>query len=150
MLNPSGRMLGAVMLLSVFVAISQGSDYIARPTDTAPTLSVAESALDFDFWGGIFLFFASLALAGALFSVWPVAIIGHGVLAFNYLAISLGVFWSLIDNWQGYGWNTGVIYISFAIFHALVADGCYDEWAREWKHVPPSVGLVEDRGHSDL
>lgn len=134
------------MLLSVLIAISQGLDYIARPPETAPTLSIVERAVALDFWGAIFLTFAGLALAGGLFSVWPVAILGHGVLAFNYLAISLGVAWSLVDDWQGYGWNTAVIYMSFAAFHALVADGCYDEWAREWVKTPPGVELVDEDG----
>lgn len=142
-LNPSSGVLGAAMLLSVIIAISQGLDYIARPPETAPTLSIVERAVALDFWGIIFLTFAGLALAGGLFSLWPAAILGHGVLAFNYLAISLGIAWSLIDDWQGYGWNTGVIYLSFAIFHALVADGCYDEWAREWDRPPPPVEVVD-------
>ena len=151
-LDPGNKLIGFAMLISVFIAMSQGLDYIARPAETAPTLSVVERALALDFWGAIFCTFAVIALAGGLFSIWPAAILGHGVLAFNYLAISLGVGWSLVDNWQGYGWNTGVIYLGFAIFHGLVADGCYDEWAREWGHIPPPIDLVieDSDGRSDL
>ena len=149
-LDPSNKVLGFAMLLSVLIAFSQGLDYIARPPETAPTLSIIEQMVTLDFWGTIFLVFAGLALVGGLFSIWPAAILGHGVLAFNYLAISLGIGWSLIDDWQGYGWNTGVIYLAFAVFHALVADGCYDEWAREWDKAPPAVEVVDIDGHTDL
>lgn len=143
-LNPSSKLLGSAILMSLVISISMGLDYTARPPSTAPTLSVVEQSMPLDVWGILFLFFAGIALVGNVFETWPAAILGHGVLAFIYLAISFGVIWSLVENWQGYGWNTGVIYLVFAAFHALVADGCYGEWAREWKKPPVPIEIVED------
>lgn len=152
-ITPSTIMLGIAILLSIVIAMSQGLDYIVRPSETAVTLTVLESKFPLDFWGIVFVTFAGIALVGTVFEFWPAAILGHGVLAVNYFAIGSGVVWSLIDDWKGYGWNTGVIYLCFATFHYLVADGCYDEWAKEWRKPPPPLDLVmgEDaNGQSDL
>ena len=149
---PGNALVGLAVLLSLVIAFSQGLDYMARPSETAATLSVLESKMALDFWGVIFLTFATTSLFGTIFEFWPAGILGHGVLAVNYLAIGSGVVWSLIDNWVGYGWNTGVIYICFAIFHYLVADSCYDEWAREWKNPTPPIEIAGEDfdGHADL
>ena len=152
-MTPSATVLGLAVLLSLIIAFSQGIDYIARPLETAISLSIVEQKMALDFWGYIFLTFAGIAIVGNVFSLWPAAILGHGVLSFNYLAISIGVVWSLAKDWQGYGWNTGVIYLCLAAFHSLVADGCYDEWAREWRKSPPPIDTLngeERNGQSDI
>ena len=151
--SPSTTVLGFAILLSLVIAFSQGIDYIARPLETTISLSIVEQKMALDFWGYIFLTFAGIALVGNVFSFWPAAILGHGVLSFNYLAIIIGVAWSLAEDWKGYGWNTGVIYLCLAAFHSLVADGCYDEWAREWRKSPPPIDTLngeERNGQSDI
>lgn len=151
-LTASNALSGLAVLLSLIIAFSMGIDYIARPPETARSLSIVESKLSLDFWGIIFITFAVTSLLGTIFEFWPAGILGHGVLAVNYLAIGAGVMWSVISPWEGYGWNTGVIYLCFAIFHYLVADGCYDEWAKEWKDSPPPMQIDDGEfdGHSNL
>jgi len=137
-LHPASVSMGATVILALIVAISQGLDYIARPDETSFTLGIVEQKLSLDFWGICFLIFALVTLIGLVFAFWPLAIVGHGVLSVTYLCFGAGVFWSVfIADWRGYGWNTGVLYFCLAAFHALLTDGCYDEWAREWKRPPP-------------
>lgn len=151
LIRPSERFFGLIVLTSGLASIAQGLDYVVRPEDTSFALTVIEEALPLDFWGWSFILFSAIAIIGDLFDVWPFAIFGHGALFICYTAFGLGIGWSLILDWKGYGWQTGVLYIGVGLFHAMVADGCYDEWAKEWKKPPPPVEIkgVGD-GHTDL
>lgn len=144
-MGPSSVPLGFIIVLSLIVAFSQGMDYFVRPDSTSFTLGVVEQKLPLDFWGLIFLTFAVFCLVGITFTIWPLAIIGHGVLSVTYAAFAVGIFWALALDWRGYGWNLGVIYACFTVFHALMADGCYDEWAREWRKAPLPV-IADEKG----
>lgn len=149
--QPSAKFFSLVVLTSTVASIAQGLDYIVRPADKAWTLTTLEQALPLDFWGYLFIIFAGFALLGGIFDAWPFAIFGHGCLCICYSAFGVGVAWSMITEWKGYGWQTGVLYFGVGVFHAMVADGCYDEWAKEWKFPPPPIEIkgVGD-GQSDL
>lgn len=138
---PSQFFQGVVILMAGIASIFQGLDYIARgiivnPNDTAWALTVVEKALPFEIWGYGFIVFSLLAIIGDTFQVWPFAIFGHGALFICYSTIGVGVFASLMLEWKGYGWQLGFLYAGVGLFHAMVADGCYDQWAREWDHPP--------------
>ena len=136
-LYPSEKVVGTIVLVSIFVAYFQGLDYVLRPPDSSFTVSFIEASLSMDAWGWMFGIFASVAFIGIIFEIWPLAVVGHGLLACLYFAFSLGSWISLIIDWQGWGWQLAALYGGLAIFHAFVSDGCYDEWAKEWKRPPP-------------
>jgi hypothetical protein len=144
-LVPNQFSFAMAISLSLVIVASLGLDYIARPESVSPSLSIVEQSMPLDWWGYIFLIFGAAAFLGNLFSVWPIAIVGHGVIAFNYLALGVGVLWSLFEKWEGYGWSTGVTYLCFAAFHYIIADACYDAWAREWKYSPPPPIVIQEK-----
>jgi hypothetical protein len=149
----SKNFFGLVVLSSGLASIGQGLDYVVRPQDSSFALTVLERAIPLDYWGWSFILFASFAVIGGIFDVWPLAIFGHGALAACYVAFGVGVGWSLLTDWHGYGWQLGLLYFGVGMFHAMVADGCYDEWAKEWKKPPPPVelkGVGDGHGHTGL
>ena len=143
-IRPNQFIVGSVILMSVIASVSQGFDYIARPQEEAWTLSVIEQALPLDVWGWLFVVFAVFALIGDTFNIWPMATFGHGALSIAYIAIGTGVVWSLILNWHGYGWQLAFLYVGVGMFHVMVADGCYDEWVREWDRAPRVKSVRND------
>lgn len=135
-LMPSQFFMGIVILTSGVASVAQGLDYIFRPQTAAWTLSVVERALPMAVWGWAFVIIAVIAVIGDTFRIWPFAIFGHGALYISYTALGVGVFASLALDWRGYGWQLGILYCGVGLFHAMVADGCYDQWAREWEKAP--------------
>lgn len=147
---PSQFFQGIVILASGIASVFQGLDYIARPEDATFTLTVMERAFHLDIWGYAFIAFSLFAIVGDTFQIWPFAIFGHGSLAIAYSMFGFGVFVSIALDWHGYGWQLGFLYLGVGMFHAMVADGCYDEWAREWERPPTSTDSVEGDGHKYL
>jgi len=144
-------LVGIVVLASGVASITQGLDYVVRPPESSWALTFLERALPLDFWGWCFILFASCAVVGNSFQFWPLAIFGHGALFISYSSFAFGVGWSVITDWRGYGWQTGILYLGIGMFHALIADACYDTWASEWKEPPPPIELKDtDDGQSDL
>ena len=138
-LLPNEWSVGVIIVTTILMAISQGIDYILRPEDASWSMTFIERALPLDFWGSLFIGIALLALFGIVCQVWPIATFAHGTLTILYLAFTVGVTVSVISDGRGWGWQTGTFYLGLAMFHSLAANGCYDEWASEWKEPPPSV-----------
>lgn len=138
-LLPNEFSIGIIIITTILMAISQGVDYVLRPEDASWSMTFIEKALPLDFWGSLFIVVAFLALFGIIFQIWPVATFAHGTLTILYLAFTVGVIASVIFDGRGWGWQTGTFYLGLALFHSFVANGCYDEWASEWKQPPPPV-----------
>ena len=143
-IQPSQFCVGLTILISGLSSVAQGLDYIARPQEDTWQLNVIEGAFPLDIWGYLFIIFAVFAIIGDTFNIWPIATFGHGALFISYSAIGLGVVWSLILNWHGYGWQLALLYTGVGMFHAMVADGCYDEWVREWDRAPRVKSVRND------
>ena len=131
-------------------SVFQGLDYLARPAESAWNLTVMERVFPLGVWGYLFIVISALAIIGDTFQIWPFAIFGHGSLFICYSTFGLGVFVSLMLDWRGYGWQLGFLYFGVGLFHAMVADGCYDEWAKEWEGPPTATDSVKGDGRTRI
>lgn len=148
--SPSGAILGLTITLSLVGAFSHGLDWVSRPKDNPVFVPIASAHVNLDFVGTSFMIFAIIAAIGVTFEFWPLAIMGHGVIAVNYLSSGIGTLMTVLADWQGYGWNNPVLYLCLSAFHYLIADGCYGEWASEWdnssfhKQCGEITGAIDD------
>ena len=118
-------LVAGAALIAAFLA---GADYIAAPPDKARLLSSVEAAIPLDIWGIYMVTAVCLAIYRWASDRWWVTDLGHSALVGIYLAFGIGVFLSLADDWQWYGWRPGVNRLAMAIIHYALARAAWLRW----------------------
>lgn len=118
-----------IQVCVLVAALLRGVDYLVPPLTGTGTLSVVERTMPLPAWGALFLAGGLLGLVGLRIDRWPLASIGHAILAAVYAVFAVGAFWEVLNRSPVEGWRTPTDWLLvFAVVHWGFADAALDVW----------------------